>query len=241
MNTKEAIKIRKSMQSCKRCTGKSLPKLGELLTQSEVVIWANRKSTSTEIFERMISGIRVDVFVGSVKTCKAHRDRIMRATQALWEVDFQPDGSVEQVAPTVRKARSWWTLYWREPTMVKKSDQQKWLSQGRALGQMVRGAEKLPKMPRNLKSVTDDNKRDQLRWELKSYGYTRVYLDTMGESIVVTRDDDVEIPQGYERGAPVFVLEELVKLRGMVGMKPDPEMMQAVWLLKKHLGVRVVS
>ena len=241
MNMKQAVRIRKSMKTCKVCPDKNLPTLTTLTESVEVVYWVRPSHSSSDLFERLVSGSRVDSFVGSHKTCDKHRKMIVRGVGALWEVDFRDDGGVGEVVPTVNKGQSWWTLYWLAPGRVDKDEEGAWLANGRALGQMVRGVERLPKMPKKLRDLTLDNGRDSLAWEMQAYGYSKVFLRSIGETVVVVRDDEVVVPKGYDKGVPMFTLEELVKLRSVVGMKPDPEMIQGVWLLKKHLGVKVVQ
>ena len=183
---------------------------------------------------------RVVCLIGSETTCQKHRDRILRETQALFEIEFDPHGSTDEIVPTVRKQRSWFTMYWKSPEALKEEEKSAWVSQGRGLGQMIRGAERLPRMPKGIRGLTQQGTRDKIQWELDGYGYVKVYLSTVGEEVVILKDSEVDTPQGYAPGVPRFTLDELLRLRHFVGMKPNPEMIQGVWLLKKHLNASVL-
>jgi len=235
MKKKRAKALQKAIQKCASC-GKKNIQIAALTQPVDVVVWTRKTDARLEKF---IELSKVDILQGSASTCSRHRDRVMRETGALFEVDFQKDGAVEEIAPTVRKGRSWWTLYWRSPKAVKRDDLEQWYSNARMLGRMVNGMEKLPRMNKKVKGLTLFGHRDQLEWDLKTKGYSKVYLDTLGETVVITRDNDVAIPKTHNE--PRFTLDELVRLRHFVGMKPDPEMMQGVWLLKKYLNVSVVK
>lgn len=236
MDTKKATKLRRSVKSCPNCDVKDLPKISDLKSGPEAVMWSRRH----KMLSQLAAASRLTILVGDPKTCQKHRDRIVRELDVLFEVDFVPDGSTDEILPTVRKSHAWFTLYWKSPQKVKKEEKESWISQGRSLGQMVRGYERLPKMPKKLRDFTHDGKVGQLNWWLESYGYAKVYSRTMGEEVVILRDDEVTLPQGYAPGVPRFTLDELLRLRWFKGMKAEEDMFKGTWLLKKHLGASVV-
>jgi len=239
VKAKRAIAIRKSMKRCENC--QKLPKITVLSLSVDLVLW-RRLGTSKKVskpYSTLIDKFNFNVLEGDISTCRQHRDQIMRATSALYEIEFHRDGSTTEALPRVNPGKSWFTLFWKDPRWVKKSEMGKWLRQAKNLSSVINGGEKLPRMPKNLKGLTSIAAAEQLKWDLESRGYSKVYLTTIGENVVIKRDEDVLLPQGVHAGVPQFTMTEMLRLRHFVGMKPDPQMIQGAWLLKKHLNARV--
>ena len=240
MNAKQAIQVRKKIASCASCQVDSPPKVSVMREPVDVVMWL-RSSRTAGAFEQLVSAMRTDVLVADDRVCSKHRKLMMRKTRALFEVEFHADGATSEVLPSVGKGKYWFTFYWKLPNALKKDERAEWVQQGRKLGAVVRGQDKMPRMPKAIKGLTGVAAREQLKWDLGTKGYSKVYLDSVGESVVIVGDRDVVPPQGVHSGVPQFTLGELTKLRYFVGMQPDPEMIRGVWLLKKHLKVDVLK
>ncbi len=239
MDVKRAIKIRNSMKKCKRCS--ELPKISSLTPSVELVLW-RRLGTSKRLsrqYSSLTDKLRIDFLEAPDTTCRLHRDQIMRATGALYEIEFHKYGSITEALPRENAGRSWFTLFWKHPQFVKKKELHGWSKQAAMVSAAINGEARLPRMPKKLKGLTSIAAAEQLKWDLESKGYSKVYLGTVGEYVVVKKDEDVMLPRGVHVGVPQFTLTELLKLRHFVGMKPSPEMIRGVWLLKKHLGVVV--
>lgn len=239
MNVKQATQVRKKIASCESCQGAS-PKVSVLRETVDAVLWL-RSSRITKEFEQLVSAMRTDVLVADDRVCSKHRKMMMNKTRALFEVEFHDDGAVTEALPTAGKGRFWFTLYWRTPRAVGEDEMNDWVQQGRKLGQVIRGEDKMPNMPKDLAGLTLFGARDKLKWDLETKGYSKVYFETVGESVVVCDNSDVVLPQGVHAGVPQFTMDELVRLRHFVGMRPDPEMIRGVWLLKKHLKADVLK
>lgn len=239
MDTKRAIKIRKSMKKCKTCT--ELPRVSSLTPSVELVLW-RRLGTSKRLsrqYSSLTGKFKVDFLEATDTTCRLHRDQIMRATGALYEIEFHKGGSITEALPRENAGRSWFTLFWKHPQFVKKKELHGWSKQATRVSAAINGEARLPRLPKKLKGLTSIAAAEQLKWDLESKGYSKVYLRTVGEYVVIRRDEDVMLPQGIHAGVPQFTLAELLKLRHFVGMKPSPEMVRGAWLLKKHLGAAV--
>ena len=240
MDVNAAKTLRKQISKCQDCQSSTTPKISTLTQKIEAVMWL-RETWRSQKFEQLVDASRLTILVADDRICVKHRKRLVRKTGVLFEIEFHRDGASSMAAPTVGKGRFWFTLFWKLPRLVKAAELGKWVAQGRQLGQVVRGEEKMPRMPRKLAGLTKAGNRDKLEWDLESKGYSKVYLGTMGETVVLLRDGAVSVPQGVHSGVPQFTMDEMTRLRCFVGMKPEPEMMHGVWLLKKHLGADVLG
>lgn len=240
MKAKKAASVRRSMKSCKECK-KITPSTKRLTSVKypELIVWM--PNSKRPAYTKLIDSLDENAIALDASLCRRHRDRIMRDSRSLFEIEFTDDGSIEEIHPRINKGRSWFTLFLRDPRLVKKNEMSSWVRQGTKLNRMINGLEKLPVMPKKIKDLKPAAAAAQLRWDLQSVGWRKVYLKTIGEYVVVVRDDDVVLPSGKHRGVPVFTMDEMLRLRHFVGMKPDPEMIQGVWLMKKHLGVSVMK
>jgi len=164
----------------------------------------------------------------------------MRAIRALFEIEFHEDGDAHMVLPRERKkGGSWFTLFWATPKKGKAQEHEKTVG---LLNRMIAGKDRLPRPPKRTKLRVERTKHSQealTEYHIERDGYAKVVLEVVGEEVVVLRDDEVELPRGVHNGVPTFTVDEMVRLKWFVGMKPDPEMMCGVWLLKKHLGAGV--
>ncbi len=201
----------------------------------ELVLWSSER-TSKQGWLNFVNTLTVDHFEAPGDTCRRHRDQIMRAIGSLFEIEFHKDGDVGFVLPrTVKKGGSWFTLFWETPK--KKLNHTRDV---RSLERMINGLERLPRMPKKKMKVHTDHYQNGLtESQLELYGFAKVMLEGVGEEVVVVVDDRTKLPRGTHNGVPRFTIDEMKRLKWFVGMKPDPEMMCGVWLLKKHLDANV--
>jgi hypothetical protein len=240
MKRKDAKKIVGAIDECEECT--KAPKVSDLTEDWDLFISARRRSIKSKPYAAMSQlwprnfGVMV---LPTERICQTHRDLIIRKSRVLFEVVFHPQGTKDEIVPKYGKNHTWWTLYWKDPAVLEDDEVEAWALQARHLGRMIQGFDKLPRRrPPRMRTMTPHENRDTFDYRLERDGYVRVYSEMMGDTILVLRDDDVEIPKQYKT-LPDFTMDELVKIAQVA--HADPEFLPAIMMMKKHLGAEVVQ